>query len=542
VQTTRVQTAGPKGDDRGYDEETARELSAVRSLLQVSSSTPAGDAAAFGRRLIDVLVRETGVRACAVMVDRDDGRGPVSLAWSGGQPAVGAWADRVALPLAPPWRGHLMVDAAGAAGRTSCLLVAQRVGAALENERLRLGSQRQQERLSFLIEVGNLLAQSMDPALTAALIPRLVVPRLAPWCALYLPGRGGRPYVAAAVHTDEAMTGQMLSEHRGLGPALHSDAARELVLGEGTASLPAPLEGILVPLRSGGEVLGGLAVGHGGAAEVDMIEVAEEVARRAAAALANARAHEERQQLSHILQQALLPAALPETPGLEIGTRYVPAGRYAEVGGDLYDVIALADGRTVCVIGDVAGKGAQAATVTSLVREVLRILVRDGKSVGDALAVLNTTLRERSDRHCTVAVCEFAPASADGTVAATVLLAGHDRPVVVRADGEVIAVGEWGTALGVLDRVSCPPREVELNPGDSLILYTDGATERRSGDEFVGHERLHRTASQLAGHPADVMAAGITAMVVDASPEPPRDDIAIVVVRNTGTRQVTADR
>jgi serine phosphatase RsbU (regulator of sigma subunit) len=205
------------------------------------------------------------------------------------------------------------------------------------------------------------------------------------------------------------------------------------------------------------------------------------------------------------------------------------------VGGDLFDVIALADGRTVCVIGDVAGKGAQAATVTSLVREVLRILVRDGKSVGEALAVLNSTLRERSDRHCTVAACELAPATSSGAVAVTVLLAGHDRPLVVRADGEVAVVGEWGTALGVLDRVSIPPREVVLHPGDSLVLYTDGATERRSGDEFFGHERLHRTASQLAGHPADVMAAGITGMVMDASPEPPRDDIAIVVVRNTAT-------
>jgi serine phosphatase RsbU (regulator of sigma subunit) len=326
----------------------------------------------------------------------------------------------------------------------------------------------------------------------------------------------------------------MLSDHRGLGPALHSAAVRELVFGDDTASLPAPLEGFLVPLRSGGEGIGGIAIGQDGAADVETIEVAEEVGRRAAAALANARAHEERQRLSHILQQALLPPALPATPGLEIGTRYVPAGRYAEVGGDLFDVIALADGRTVCLIGDVAGKGAQAATVTSLVREVLRILIRDGKSVSEALGVLNATLRERSDRHCTVAVCEFAPPTPSGVVPATVLLAGHDRPVVVRADGEVTAVGEWGTALGVLDRVSCPPREVLLNPGDCLVLYTDGATERRAGEDFFGHDRLHRSASQLAGHSADVMAAGITGMVMDASPEPPRDDIAIVVVRNTG--------
>src|SRR6185295_16403952 len=153
----------------------------------------------------------------------------------------------------------------------------------LENERLRVGGQRQQERLSFLIEVGNLLAQSIDSALTAALIPRLVVPRLAPWCALYLPDRNGRPYVASAVHTDEPTTTQMLSDHRGLGPALHSDAVRELVFGDDTASLPAPLEGFLVPLRSGGEGIGGIAIGQDGAADVETIEVAEEVARRAAA-------------------------------------------------------------------------------------------------------------------------------------------------------------------------------------------------------------------------------------------------------------------
>jgi serine phosphatase RsbU (regulator of sigma subunit) len=521
------------GDHRGSDGETTGELAAVRALLQVSAPTQAGLTAAFGRRLTDLLIRATDIRACAVLVDRDDGLGPVPLAWSGGQPAGATWAGRMPLPLTPPWQGNVMVDVPDPATRPSVELVAQRVAAALENERLRVGGQRQQERLSFLVEVGNLLAQSMDSALTAALIPRLVVPRLAPWCALYLLGRGGRAHVATAVHSDEAMTTQMLSDQGRLGVVLHSAEVRGLVEAGEMASLPAPLEGLLVPLRGAGETLGAIAVAQDGAVDIETITVLEEVARRAAAALANARAHEERQRVSHTLQQALLPPALPAVAGLEIGTRYVPAGRYTEVGGDLFDVIALPDGRTLCMIGDVAGKGAQAATVTSLVREVLRILVRDGKSVHEALGVLNATLRERSDRHCTLAVCELAPPTVDGAVPARVYLAGHDRPVLVRATGEAVQVGEWGTALGVLQTISCPDRDIVLRPGDSLVLYTDGATERRDGDAFFGQDRLHRTAAQLAGHPADVMAAGITGAVVDASAEPPRDDIAIVVVRNT---------
>jgi serine phosphatase RsbU (regulator of sigma subunit) len=534
VQTTRVFSAEPIHDRGGPSPDEPAELRAVRALLQVGAPTRTGAAATFARRLVEVLVRETAATGGTVVVDRDDGGGPATLAWvAGGSSPVSR--TRVDLPLTPPWRGHLQLDGMIDPTDSPYVMVAQRIATALEYERLRLDARRQQERLNFLIEVGHLLGQSLDSGLTAALIPRMLVPRLAPWCALYLPGRGGRPRVAAAVHTDEAMTSQMLSDQHGLGLRLHSAELLDLVREAEVATLPAPLEGFLVPLAMGGETLGALAVGQDGASDVDTITVVEEVARRAAAALANAQAHEERQRVAHTLQQALLPPKLPVVPGLEIGTRYVPAGRNTEVGGDLYDVIALADGRTLCVIGDVAGKGAKAATVTGLVREVLRILVREGKSAADALGLLNTTLRERSDRHCTLAVCELAPVAADGTVHGTVLLAGHDRPLVVRADGGVEPVGEWGTALGVLDRVSCPARPVVLHSGDSLVLYTDGATERRSADGFFGHERLHRGAAQLAGHPADVIAASLTSLVMDATDEPPRDDIAFVVVRNGGT-------
>jgi len=157
----------------------------------------------------------------------------------------------------------------------------------------------------------------------------------------------------------------------------------------------------------------------------------------------------------------------------------VPAGEAVDVGGDFYDVVSLPDGRWLVVIGDVSGKGVQAAIVTGLVRDVTRVLVRDGRPVAETLARLNETLVERGGgRFCTLALAVLSRRP-DGVVDAALHLAGHDQTVLVSADGRTRLVGRCGTALGLLPTIKSPVEQVVLLPGDMLIFSTDGVTERR---------------------------------------------------------------
>jgi len=295
----------------------------------------------------------------------------------------------------------------------------------------------------------------------------------------------------------------------------------------------APADGFAVPLVARGQRLGTLAVGrhHRHRHDGDEVAVLEDVARRAALAIDNARIHDERRKVARTLQASLLPPALPHVDGVGFAAEYVPTG--SEVGGDFYDVVPSSSGDGwIVVVGDVSGKGVQAATVTGLVRDVIRILVDDGKPMTEILCRVNRTLVQRGGgRYCTLAMASVLR-NPDGTLGVCLHLAGHDRAVLVRADGKTAFVGEGGTALGLLETISSPDVAVTLRPGDSLIFYTDGVTERRRGRELFGTARLRDAAEPLAGYPADVMAARLRSTTINFSVEEPRDDIAILVLRN----------
>jgi serine phosphatase RsbU (regulator of sigma subunit) len=163
---------------------------------------------------------------------------------------------------------------------------------------------------------------------------------------------------------------------------------------------------------------------------------------------------------------------------------------------------------------------------------VIRVLVRDGKPLPEALGALNDTLVERGGgRYCTLALAAVERVG-NGHLEVSLHLAGHDRPVLVRGDGRTSFVGTGGTALGLLDTIATPAATVPLGPGDALVFYTDGVTERRRGRELFGPERLRETAAPLAGYSADVVAARLRTAAINFSPEDPRDDIAILVLRN----------
>lgn len=530
------------------DAPPARPLSDSRSESSVPtrSGHPRGAVDAAEHRalggVVGRLVAFPEVDGAEVRVDRADGQGVTTTAY--GEAVSERHARRVRLPLGEPWRGELLVrlrpsDRTVGARTPDPIervveLSAQCLGLMLDNDRLHDVDLRRRESLTFMSEASELLAQSLDVELTAALIPRLLVPRFGEWCAVYRCAEDDEPDLAAATHTDETALGPVLAR---LDQPVPRRALRDVIRNGYQGVLPAGIDGIAVPLVVAGRRLGVLAVGrppyrrHDG----DELTVVGDLARRAALAMDKAATHAERVRITDTLQQALLPPALPDLPGLGFGAEYIPTIGDADVGGDFYDVLLLDDGRCLMVIGDVSGKGVAAAAVTGLVRDVIRILAREGRSLPEILRRINETLAERgAGRFATLAA---AVVTTRGAVLDVALhLAGHDKPILVRANGSIEAVGVSGTALGLLPDIRAVNVDLTMTPGDTLVFFTDGVTERRRGEEFFGAERTCAVLAPLAGYDADIVAARLRAAVVAFSTEPPRDDIAILALRNDGHR------
>ncbi|MFE8938017.1 PP2C family protein-serine/threonine phosphatase [Streptomyces sp. NPDC007872] len=194
-------------------------------------------------------------------------------------------------------------------------------------------------------------------------------------------------------------------------------------------------------------------------------------------------AHQRSADLAHSLQAALLPPRLREVPGVEAAASYLPASNRhrtdIEVGGDFYDLFHTRGTRYAAVLGDVCGKGVQAAQVSSMARYTVRADAGEADSPADLLGRLNTALLAQSASRFLTAVCTvFQPFP--GGLSGVIALAGHPPALVRRADGRVEPLGTPGTLLGVMDTVRLTDVPFELAPGDLLLLYTDGATEARS--------------------------------------------------------------
>jgi phosphoserine phosphatase RsbU/P len=489
----------------------------------------------FAATLLARVVEMAGAAGGVVRLDRGDGAGLKVLARYGRHARPTDDLVRVPLAVSRPYVGELELDAAPAGyAQPLATLVAERLSLHVENDRLRRADLRRQGWLTFLAEASELLAQSLDVDLTMALIPQLVVPRLGQWCAVHTTDEWHLLQLAACTHADESMLPRLHAVLAEIGADSLLARLREASRSGSQVPIGAPMEGFALPLVARGQRLGTLAVGRHVRHRHDPDEVAvlEDVARRAALAIDNARIHAERREVAHTLQQSLLPPVLPVVKGIGFAAEYVPTGDAAEVGGDFYDVVPLPDDRWLVVVGDVSGKGVQAAAVTGLVRDVIRVLVRDARPLPEALARLNDTLVERGGgRYCTLALAAVTPRP-DGDLAVGLHLAGHDRPVLVRTDGTASYVGTCGTALGLLDSVATPSLDVTLKPGDTLVFYTDGVTERRRGRELFGLHRLRDAAAPLAAYSAEIIAARLRGTVIGFSPEDPRDDIAILVIRN----------
>ncbi|MFJ3477684.1 PP2C family protein-serine/threonine phosphatase [Streptomyces microflavus] len=257
------------------------------------------------------------------------------------------------------------------------------------------------------------------------------------------------------------------------------------------------------------------------------------LATRAALSIDNALLYELRRHAVLSLQEHLLPSQLPVTDQWDLSASYEVGDPMLDVGGDFYDAVTRPDGSIALLIGDVCGRGAEAAALTGLARHTLRTLLEQGTDPGTALSRLNRALRqERASRFLTAVVTTLAP-RADGTALLTTCSAGHPSPLVLRSDGTVSEVLTGGLLLGVLDDVSYESHEEHIGPGDTVVLFTDGLTESREAGGAFFESILPVRLAALRGFDAAHIAESLTqqAKAYRASGQ---DDIALLVARWTG--------
>jgi PAS domain S-box-containing protein len=413
----------------------------------------------------------------------------------------------------------------------------------------------------FLADASRLLGASLDFETTLESIARLAVPGFADWCAVDLVAADGRLERVALAHVqpEKVTLGEEMSRlypsdpgaERGVAavirsgaPALYPDIPDEMLTqaarDEDHLGMLRALgfrSAMLVPLPGFDRTLGAMSfvtAKSGRRFDEHDLALAEELGRRAATAIENARLYGERARMARTLQEGLLPPHLPSIPGIDVAARYRAAGEAAEMGGDFYDVFETSGDCWAVAIGDVCGKGADAAAITALARYTLRAAAMYEQGPARILERLNEALlRQRDDRQfCTVAYAHLE--IGDGRLRLRLASGGHPLPLVVRADGRVEEVGRPGTLLGVVEDPEIPEEEVELLPGERIVFFTDGVTEARIGGGLFGAERL---AGVLAGAAElDAAATGelIELAVTREGDAALRDDLAVLVLRLAG--------
>ncbi|WP_329545185.1 SpoIIE family protein phosphatase [Streptomyces sp. NBC_01356] len=449
-----------------------------------------------------------------------------------------------------------------AADRIALAVESARLG---ELERLRRGS------LSFLVEASDLLAGTLDRDQTLALMAQMTVPTLATWCAVYtIADQASEPYLSYVLHEDEERIDGLKALLSKIAPpdpvptpgarvwsapgeAAHEAALRtsmrslgeraSLSSGIGTTLATAAAVGgetVVLPLVARNRVIGMLTLGKPSDEHFrqEILELAEDLSRRAALALDNARLYSERTAISQSLQRSLLPPELPHIEGVEVEVIYRAAGEGNEVGGDFYDLFPIRDGAYGFAIGDVCGTGPEAAAVTGLARHALRLLAREGFTGPAVLERLNSAILDEGarSRFLTLLYGELWPQE-DGSALLKVVCAGHPLPLRLRQDGTVEPAAEPQPLLGVMDDLELYEQTITLDPGDVLLCVTDGVTERREGTRMLGDDGLIDVLTTCTGLTAGAVAARIMRAVERFASDAPSDDMAILAMRVPGLQK-----
>jgi serine phosphatase RsbU (regulator of sigma subunit)/PAS domain-containing protein len=411
----------------------------------------------------------------------------------------------------------------------------------------------------LLAEAGRVLAGSLDYEATLRSVAWLLVPALADWCMVDLRTERGLERVAVA-HADpalaalaEGLRGIVVDPSGTEGPAAVARTGRsELHPQVDEAHIAAAARSrrhhellsqlgvraaLSVPLTLRGQRLGVLTLSVTTAGRTlgpEQLELAEEFARRAAVAVDNARTHQQRSAIARTLQNSLLPPALPEIAGIDGAALYRPAGDGTDVGGDFYDLFSVGEDEWIAVIGDVCGKGAEAAAVTALARYTIRTAAVRRRSPARILGWLNDAMRRQdiAGRFCTI-TCVHLDTSRE-RMRVTAACGGHPPALLRRAGGTVEEVGELGTLLGLMPDPTLSDAQAELGAGDTLLLYTDGITEARAPERVISEEELRDAVARGPGHSAQALVEHVAAVAVGKEGTPPRDDIAVLALRARG--------
>jgi len=411
-----------------------------------------------------------------------------------------------------------------------------------------------QDRLQTLLEATQRLSESIDYERTLENIVRFVAERFASYALLDVVAEDGRIERVAVAHSDPARA-RLVEAMRHFDPPADQivthPVARTIVSSEPSiqhidgawiarsAISPEHAEAmralemrtlLAVPVTNGRHVVGALScvldrrAEHGDFDTAD-IAFAVELGRRAGIAIDNARLYEHQRLIAFTLQQASLPRRLPASDDLRLDAFYRPARREAEIGGDWYDAFALDDGRIVLTLGDVVGKGLLAAVTMGRVRQAMQAAAFLTGRPDAMLQVADRTLRLEDDdtRYATGLAAIYDPVARRFEVSA----AGHSPPIICHPGCRVENAAVSGTMLGIgAPDGGYPIARLALEPGESLVFYTDGLTEI-DRDLAAGEARLHAALAQLDITRATRPARAIVDAVIGRRTA--TDDIAVLV-------------
>ena len=352
--------------------------------------------------------------------------------------------------------------------------------------------------------------------------------------AIYVADRKIRPAAETILSRPQPMSGpfarRLLRSKRAVllkpGTAASEDihALLEPFLQQGSTAA-------VLPLATPGEVLGTLtllSLDPTRPLQKDTVDAAMAVTAQAALAIDNARLYQQQKDFSETMQRSLLPRALPAVPGLEVGHVYESSAR-VDVGGDVYDFLSLDEARLAVVIGDVLGKGIQAAADMAMAKFSFRALARSYPEPSDFLANVNEVVVEEIEpgKFITMLYVVVDPASREVACAS----AGHPAMRVVTPGGRVLQLQTPGLALGIDSGQEYPAERARLEPGSSVVLFTDGVIEARRNGELYGEERLDRLLASRSYLGAQQLAEAILADCRAFGGGDLADDCAVVILK-----------
>ncbi|MFF4629080.1 PP2C family protein-serine/threonine phosphatase [Streptomyces griseorubiginosus] len=424
----------------------------------------------------------------------------------------------------------------------------------LAREALRM----EREQTAFLAAASSTLLSSLNLGRCMDVTAQMAADHLADAVLAIAPARGRRLPVVSCLRGGTPTTSQEVvdpDEVPGLGEALRgfppvpsrwidASAAPRWMIPEDFGPIGAI---VITPLPGHGVPAGALVLlrKEGSAAFTEEEEVfARLFAARAGAAMSAARLYAEQTAITEVLMRDLLPPVLHQISGVDFAGSYRPSADHERIGGDFYDVHpGVAEGEpSLVALGDVCGKGLEAAVLTGKIRNTLHALLPLADDHQRMLTLLNTALL--SSHHTRFATLVLASAARKGNeVRVRLTSAGHPHPLIIRANGTVEEADTRGTLVGALPDISARTTTVTLAPGESCILYTDGITDARGGplgDVLFGEERLKRALAECAGMPAEGIVEHVQMLASQWLGNRDHDDMAVVAISAPRSHHLSA--